>query len=123
MIDLNKAIEKTFKFLRNPDMPKHWSKTKNEKYDAHLMVVLYILFCMADKTYKCFRQLVKLCPLSLKLKSFPNPSILWCAWRCTPPRFYYKLIQLSDKGGRDECVALDLTYLQITRPSVVYMGF
>ena len=120
-VDLNKVVEKTFKFLRNHDVPRHWSKTKNEKYDAHLMIVFYVLFCMADKSYKRFRQLVKSCPpLSIKLKSFPDSSTLWRAWRRIPPRFYRMLVQLSGKGGRDKCVALDPTHFQITRPSVAY---
>ena len=120
-VDLNKVVEKTFKFLRNQDVPRHWSKTKNEKYDAHLMIVFYVLFCMADKSYKRFRQLVKSCPpLSIKLKSFPDSSTLWRAWRRIPPRFYRMLVQLSGKGGRDKCVALDPTHFQITRPSVAY---
>ena len=120
-VDINKVVEKAFKFLRNQDVPRHWSKTKNEKYDVHLMIVLYVLFCMADKSYKRFRQLVKSCPpLSLKLKSFPDSSTLWRAWRRIPPRFYRKLVQLSGKGGRDKCVALDPTHFQISRPSVAY---
>ena len=120
-VDLNKVVAKTLKFLRTHDIPKHWSKTKNEKYDVHLMIVLYVLFCMADKSYKRFRQLVKSCPpLTLRLKKFPNPTTLWRAWRRIPPRFYRKLIQLSGKGGRDKCVALDPTHFQISRPSVAY---
>jgi len=120
-VDLNKVVEKTFKFLRKHDVPEHWSKTKNEKYNVHLMIVLYVLFCMADKSYKRFRQLVKSCPpLSLKLKSFPDSSTLWRAWRRIPPRFYRKLVQLSGKGGRDKCVALDPTHFQISSPSVAY---
>lgn len=120
-VELNKVVEKTFKFLRNHDVPKHNSKTKNEKYDVHLMIVLYVLFCMSDKSYKRFRTQVKSCPpLNLKLKSMPNPSTLWRAWRRIPPRFYRKLVQLSGKGGRDKCVALDPTHFQITRPSVAY---
>ena len=76
-VDLNKVVEKTFKFLRNHDIPKHWSKTKNEKYDVHLMIVIYLLFCMADKSYKRFRTLVQSCPpLTLKLKYIPNASTL-----------------------------------------------
>ena len=120
-VDLNKVVEKTFKFLRKYNIPEHWSKTKNEKYNVHLMIVLYVLFCMADKSYKRFRQLVRSCPpLSLKLKSFPDSSTLWRAWRRIPPRFYRKLVQLSGKGGRDKCVALDPTHFQISSPSVAY---
>ena len=58
-VDINKLVAKIFKFLRNNDVPRHWSKTKNEKYDVHLMIVFYVLFCMADKSYKRFRQLVQ----------------------------------------------------------------
>lgn len=120
-VELNKVVEKTFKFLRNHDVPEHWSKTKNEKYNVHLMIVLYLLFCMADRSYKRFRRLVESCsPATLNLKSVPAASTLWRAWRRIPPRFYRKLVQLSGKGGRDKCVALDPTHFQITRPSVSY---
>ena len=120
-VDLNKVVEKTFKFLRNHDVPKHWSKTKNERYDVHLMIVLYLLFCMADRSYKRFKRLVESCPpTTLKLESVPVASTLWRAWRRIPPRYYRKLVQLSGKGGRDKCVALDPTHFQITCPSVAY---
>lgn len=120
-VDINKVVEKTFKFLRTNDVPKHWSKTKNEKYNVHLIIILYVLFCMADKSYKRFKRLVESCPPTvLKLKSIPVPSTLWRAWRRIPPRYYRLLVQLSGKGGRDKCVALDPTHFQITRPSVAY---
>lgn len=120
-VELNKVVEKTFKFLEDHDVPKHWSKTENEKYNVHLIIVLYVLFCMADKSYKRFKRLVESCPPTvLKLKSIPVPSTLWRAWRRIPPRYYRLLVQLSGKGGRDKCVALDPTHFQITRPSVAY---
>ncbi len=120
-VELNKVVEKTFKFCRNHGVPKHWSKTKNEAYNVHLMVVLYVLFSMADKSYKRFYRLVKSCPpIVLKLESMPVPSTLWRAWRRIPPRFYRELVQLSGRGGRDKCVALDPTHFQISRPSVAY---
>ena len=120
-VDLNKVVEKTFKFLRNNDVPKHWSKTKNEHYNVHLMIVLYMLFCMADRSYKRFKRLIESCPpTTLKLKSVPVASTLWRAWRRIPPCYYRKIVQLSGKGGRDKCVALDPTHFQISRPSVAY---
>ena len=120
-VDLNKVVEKTFKFLRNHDVPKHWSKTKNEKYNVHLMIVLYLLFCMADRSYKRFRRLVEsFPPTTLKLKIIPATSTISRAWRLIPPRYYTKLVQLYGKGGRDKCVALDPTHFQISRPSVSY---
>jgi len=120
-VDLNKLVEKTFKFCRNNDVPKHWSKKRNEQYDVHLMIVFYVLFCMADRSYKRFYRLLESCPPTvLKLKTIPVPSTLWRAWRRIPPRFYRGLIQLSGKGGRDKCVAIDPTHFQISRPSVSY---
>lgn len=120
-IDINKTVAKTLKFLRNNDVPMHWSKTKNEKYDVHLMIVLYVLFCMADKSYKRLRRLLESCPpTDLIIEPVPNSSTLWRAWRRIPPRYYRMLVQLSGKGGRDKCVALDPTHFQITRPSVAY---
>lgn len=121
-VDLNKVVDKTFKFCRNHDVPKHWSKTKNEKYDVHTMIVLYVLFCMADKSYRRFRRNIDSSPpTNLKLKSVPNISTLWRAWRRIPPRYYRKLVQLSGMGGRDKCIALDPTHFQITRPSISYL--
>ena len=120
-VELNKVVEKTFRFLRHQDVPRHWSKTKNEKYDVHLMLVLYVLFCMADRSYKRFWRLLESCPpTTLKLDSLPNESTLWRAWRRIPPRFLRKLVQLSGKGGRDKVGALDPTFFQITKPSMSY---
>jgi hypothetical protein len=120
-VDLNKVVEKTISFLERHDVPKHWSKSKNEKYDVHTMIVYYVLFCMADKSYKRFRRLLESCPpTSLIIKVVPNASTIWRAWRRIPPRYYRTLVQLSGKGGRDKCVALDPTHFQITRPSVAY---
>ncbi len=120
-VDLNKLIAKTFQFLESHDVPKHWSKTKNEKYDVHIMIVLYVLYCLADKSYKRFRRLVESCPpTTLKLENIPSASTLWRAWRRIPPRYFRLLVQLSGKGGRDKCAALDPTHFQISRPSVAY---
>jgi hypothetical protein len=120
-VDLNKLVGKVFAFLQRHDVPKHWSKTKNEKYDVHLMIVLYVLFCLADRSYPRFRRLIESCPPTvLVLPSVPSVSTLWRAWRRIPPRYYRLLVQLSGKGGRDKCVAIDPTHFQISRPSVAY---
>ena len=110
-IELNKVVEKTFKFLRYHDIPQHWSQTKNEKYNVHLKIVLYVLFCMADRSYSRFWRLIESCPpTSLKLDSLPCESTLWRGWRCIPPRFLRKLVKLSGKGGRDKVGAIAPTY-------------
>lgn len=120
-LNLKKVVKKTCRFLRNSDVPKHWSKTKNEMYDVHTMLVLYVLFCMADKSYARF---VKQIEPSMKelfgVNKVPAPSTLWYAWRRIPPRLLRELVQLSGKGGRDKVGALDPTHFQITRPSVAY---
>lgn len=120
-VDINKVVDKTTRFLRRYDVPKYWSKTRNEKYDVHLMIVLYVLFCMADRSYKRFYRVLESCPPStLALPNVPCVSTLWRAWRRIPPRFLRRLVQLSGKGGRDKVGALDPTHFQITRPSVSY---
>lgn len=121
-VDLNKVVGKTFDFLKKQDVPRHWSKTKNEKYDVHVMIVLHVLYCLADKSYNRFRRIIESCPpTSLALNSIPDSSTLWRAWRRIPQRYYRKLVQLSGKGGRDKCVALDPTHFQITSPSLAYL--
>ena len=120
-VNLKKVVKKTYKFLKNSDVPKHWSKTKNETYDVHTALALYVLFCMADKSYERF---VKQIEPSMKeifgMDTTPAPSTLWYAWRRIPPRLLRELVQLSGKGGRDKVGALDPTHFQITRPSVAY---
>ena len=102
-------------------MPLHWSRTRNEKYSVHLMIALYVLFCMADKSYRRFEKLLHSCPPTILAgKALPAFSTMFEAWRRIPPRYYRLLVQLSGKGGRDKCVALDPTHFQISRPSVAY---
>lgn len=120
-VELNKVVVKTQQFLARHDVPRHWSKTKNEKYDVHLMIVFYVLFCMADRSYKRFYRVLESCPPTvLKCKTFPDSSTMWRAWRRIPPCFLRELVQLSGKGGRDKVGALDPTHFQISRPSVSY---
>lgn len=120
-VNLKKVVKKTYKFLRNNDVPRHWSKTQNEKFDVHTMIVLYVLFCIADRSYARF---VKLIEPSMKelfgLEKPPASSTLWYAWRRIPPRILRGLVQLSGKGGRDKAAAIDPTHFQISRPSVAY---
>ena len=120
-VNLKKLVKKTYKFLKNSDVPKHWSKTKNETYDVHTMMVLYVLFCLADKSYVRFEKQIRPGLKGLfEMDTVPAPSTLWYAWRRIPPRFLRALVQLSGKGGRDKVGALDPTHFQITRPSVAY---
>jgi len=120
-VNIKKLVKKTYRFLRFSDVPTHRSKTRNEKYDIHTMLVFYILFCLADRSYARF---VKLVEPSMKelfgIGRVPAKSTLWYAWRRIPPRFLRHLVQLSGRGGRDKVGALDPTHFQISRPSVAY---
>jgi len=111
----------TAKFLRRHDVPEHFSKTKNEQYTLHQMLVLYVLFCLVDIAIDRFGELAKVLDLSsIGLKKAPHYSMMWRAWRRFQPRFLRRLVRFSGRGGRDKCVALDPTHFQITRPSVAY---
>lgn len=120
-VNLKKLVKKTYKYLRCTDVPTHWSKTKNEKYDVHMVLVLYVLFCLADRSYERFVKQVE--PSMKELFGYdrvPCASTLWYAWRRVPPHLLRELVQLSGKGGRDKTVALDPTHFQVSRPSVAY---
>jgi len=120
-VNLKKLVKTVFKFLKKHDVPRHWSKTKNEAYDVHLMCALYALFCLADRSYERFEKLVEPSMKELfGLSKTPDSSTMWRAWRRIPPSFLRKLVQLSGKGGRDKVGALDPTHFQISRPSVAY---
>lgn len=120
-VNLKKLVRVTLRFLRFVDVPKHLSRTKNERYDVHTMLVLYVLYCLADKSYARFVALVQPSMKELfKTDRVPASSTLWYAWRRIPPRFLRWLVQQSGRGGRDRTAALDPTHFQITRPSVAY---
>lgn len=120
-VDLNKVVVMVFRFCRRQKIPEHWSRTRNEKYPVHLMLALYALFCMADRSYRRFAILVQSCPPRvLSDDQLPSFSTMWRAWRRIPPRLLRRLVQLSGKGGRDKVGAIDPTYFQISRPSVAY---
>src|SRR3989344_3049651 len=121
VVDLKKLMKKTEKFLRNKDVPLHFSKSKNEVYSLHQMLVLYVLFCLVDVAIDRFGELIKIADLSaIGMKKAPHYSTMWRSWRRFSPSFLRKLVRKSGKGGRDKCVALDPTHFQITRPSVAY---
>lgn len=120
-VNLKKLVRKTFTFLARTDVPAHWSKTKNEVYTVHFMIALYVLFCLADRSYRRFEELVRPSVKELFGKeSVPHFSTMWRAWRRIPPSLLRQLTQLTGKGGRDKVGALDPTHFQISRPSVAY---
>jgi hypothetical protein len=121
VVDLKKLMKTTTKFLRNSDVPEHFSKTKNEQYSVHQMLVLYVLYCLMDDAIDMFGEWAKVIDFSeIGMKKAPHYSTMWRAWRRFSPRFLRKLVKLSGKGGRDKCIAIDPTHFQITRPSLSY---
>ena len=121
VVDLKKLMKKTDKFLRNKDVPLHFSKSKNEVYNLHQMLVLYVLFCLVDVAIDRFGELIKIADLSeIGMKKKPHYSTMWRTWRRFSPSFLRKLVRQSGRGGKDKCIALDPTHFQITRPSIAY---
>lgn len=121
VVDLKKLMKKTAKFLRRYDVPEHFSKSKNEQYSLHQMLVLFILYCLVDVGIDRFGELIKIVDFSsIGLKKAPHFSTMWRAWRRFQPRFLRNLVKLSGRGGRDKCVAVDPTHFEITRPSIAY---
>lgn len=120
-VDLKKLMKVMGRFLRSHDVPEHFSKTKNEHYSLHQMLVLYVLYCLVDEGIDRFWELVKIMDLSaIGLKRIPHYSTMWRAWRRFSPRFLRRLVRLSGRGGRDKCIAIDPTHFEITKPSVSY---
>lgn len=121
IVDLKKLMKITAKFLRRYDVPQHFSKSKNEQYTTHQMLVLFVLYCLFDQAIDRFGELVKILDLSaIGLNKKPHYSTMWRAWRRFSPRFLRKLVRLSGRGGRDKCIAIDPTHFEITKPSIAY---
>ncbi|PIY60395.1 hypothetical protein COY95_01990 [Candidatus Woesearchaeota archaeon CG_4_10_14_0_8_um_filter_47_5] len=121
VVDLKKLMKTTSRFLRRHDVPEHFSKTNNEQFTSHQMLVLFILYCLLDVGIDRFGEWAKIIDLSsVGLKRVPYYSTMWRAWRRFSPRFLRKLVRLSGRGGRDMCIAIDPTHFEITRPSMAY---
>ena len=121
VVDLKKLVKITYRLLRRFDVPEHRSKSKNEQFTAHQMLVLFVLYCLFDLPIDRFGELVKILNLqALGLKRAPHYSTMWRAWRLFPPRFLRKLVKLTGKGGRDKCISIDPTHFQLTNPSISY---
>ena len=91
------------------------------------MIALYVLFCLANQSYRKFEELVEPSMKTLFGKeSVPDSSTMWRAWRRIPPAVLHQLTQLSGKGGRDKVGALDPTHFQIKafpQNSVNFLSF
>ena len=52
VLSYNKLVAKTKKLVQRYNVPKHWSKTKNEKFDVHTVCILFVLFQIEQKDYR-----------------------------------------------------------------------
>lgn len=48
VVNLKKLSKLTLRLLRLFDVPEHFSKSKNEQYSKHQMLVLFALYCLFD---------------------------------------------------------------------------
>ena len=60
VVDLKNLMKITGRFLRTNDVPEHFSKTKNEVYSLHQMLVLFVLYCILDMPIDRFGEIIKL---------------------------------------------------------------
>lgn len=118
VLSYNKLVAKTRKLVKKHNVPKHWSKTKNEKFNVHTICVLFVLFQIEQKDYRLFAGWLSI-TTALGLKDVPHFTTLQKAFARLPPRLIRKLVQLSGKCS-DKIQALDPTYYQLTNPSIGY---
>lgn len=114
----NKLIARTRAIVKHERVPKHWSKTCNERFDVHTVCVLYVLFQIECKDYRMFSSWLAIAP-AFGLPSVPHWTTLQKAFKRLPPRLLRKLVRLSGKC-KDRIAAVDPTYYQLTNPSKGY---
>ena len=101
------------------EVPKHWSKSKNEVFEVHLVCVLFVFFCIEGKSYRRFSSLLPELKC-LTLPQEPHWTTLQKAFRRLPPRLLRRLEQESGKC-KHKLRSLDPTYFQTQNPSASYL--
>jgi len=118
VLSYNKLIVKTRRLVKRHKVPKHWSKTKNEKFDVHTVCVLFVLFQIEQKDYRLFSGWLSI-TTALGLPNAPHWTTLQKAFKKLPIKLIRELMQISGKC-KDRIIALDPTYYQLTNPSKGY---
>lgn len=118
VLSYNKLVAKTRRLVQTHKVPKHWSKTKNERFDVHTVCILFVLFQIEQKDYRLFSGWLSV-TTALGLPSIPHWTTLQKAFRRLPPRLIRSLMQISGQCN-DKITALDPTYYQLTNPSKGY---
>jgi len=118
VLSYNKLVKKTRRLARRHNVPLHWSRTQNEKFDVHTICVLYVLFQIEQKDYRTFQGWLEIAP-ALGLKNVPHWTTIEKAFKRLPPRLVRQLMQLAGQCD-DRIAALDPTYYQLSNPSAGY---
>ena len=118
VLSYNKLVARTRKLVRKAQVPLHWSKTKNEKFDVHEICVLFVLFQIEQKDYRLFSGWLSI-TTALGLSSAPHWTTIHKAFKRLPPRLIRSLMQLAGKC-KDHIASLDPTYYQLSNPSKGY---
>ena len=118
VLSYNKLVEKTRRLVVKHNVPKHWSKTQNEKFDVHIICILFVLFEIEQKDYRLFSGWLSI-TTALGLPDVPHWTTIEKAFKRLPPRLVRALMKLSGKC-KDRILALDPTYYQLTNPSNGY---
>ena len=118
VLSYNKLVFRTRRLVEKYAVPRHWSKTKNERFDVHTICVLFVLFQIEQKDYRLFSAWLAITH-ALGLPNVPHWTTLQKAFTRLPPKLIRNLVQLSGKC-KDKIQALDPTYYQTTNPSIGY---
>ena len=99
-------------------VPKHWSKSKNEKFDVPTICVFFVFFCIEDKSYRRFAAFL-FESKTMDLKEEPHWTTIEKAFKRLPPGLVRRLEQESGKC-KHTLRSLDPTYFQTSNPSASY---
>lgn len=118
VLSYNKLVARTRRLVKKAQVPLHWSKTKNEKFDVHTVCVLFVLFQIEQKDYRLFSGWLRIAS-ALGLPGNPHWTTIHKSFKRLPPRLIKSLMQLSGKC-KDHIASLDPTYYQLSNPSKGY---
>lgn len=100
------------------NVPKHWSRSQNEKFDVHQICVFFVFFSIEQKSYRNFIPFLFECK-TFNLEKEPHWTTIQKAFARLPPSLLRKLEQESGKC-KHKLRSLDPTYFQTTNPSAGY---
>ena len=84
VLNYNKLVDKTRRLVRRHQVPLHQSRIRNEKFDAHTICVLFVLFQIGQKDYQLFAGWLEIAP-ALGLKNVPHWTTVEKVFKRLPP--------------------------------------